>query len=461
MRGRSTTPWRYETARQIPEDEIRFHPHSFGDSDGRLFYWRGALYRAISIKRTSFFQQLLQDGAVKHLVSRGSLIESEPTHLAVKGYGLVVQHRPLPFLSYPGEWCAPMFREATLNLLDLEIDLSQQDLTLKDGHPWNIVFDAVNPVYVDLTSIETRERSLEWQAYDEFCRFCYFPLILMCHGQERIARVLVSEYEGVRRSDFLTLMLGAGACGFVLSKILSRTSESLRSLMRTRRRSGSRVELLRRIRRNIEELRMPSEQVERLDQRAKLSATGLDDHEIAVTQRLVEKTIMEVLPKSVLEINSGEESYAKLAARLRSKVVVFSADNIPITQLYWSARAENLPILPLVLDFAKPTPSIGYGGHYSIAATERLKCDMTLALGLVQRMVFEKYLSFELIVEGLSLFSERWLLVDFVAQEDSKAQADRFPWYTLDRFRDALSQRFQRVDVVRLRATRSLLICEK
>ena len=45
-----------------------------------------------------------------------------------------------------------------------------------------------------------------WSAYDEFCRFCLYPLLLMSHGEDRIARLLMWEDNGVLKPDVLKLI---------------------------------------------------------------------------------------------------------------------------------------------------------------------------------------------------------------------------------------------------------------
>jgi hypothetical protein len=100
-----------------------------------------------------------------------------------------------------------------------------------------------------------------------------------------------------------------------------------------------------------------------------------------------------------------------------------------------------------------------------MAATERLKCDLVLAFSLVKELVFERYFNFELIAEGLSSFSNRWLLVEFISREDREISAkwgDRFSWYTLDNFIAALRDHFSRVNILPGAAEdRVLLLCEK
>jgi hypothetical protein len=167
----------------VPAREVVFHPHSFADDAGRLFRWNDKLWRGITSGNAPFVDGLFRDGVIRALVDRGLLIDSEPTDLALNGYELVVSHRQLPFISYPQEWSAGMLKDAALTILDLAIELSRRDLVLRDAHPWNVLFDWSHPVYVDLTSIAALDHQPIWPAYDEFCRFCYYPLILMSLGQ--------------------------------------------------------------------------------------------------------------------------------------------------------------------------------------------------------------------------------------------------------------------------------------
>src|SRR5690349_8400138 len=132
---------------------LTFHAHSFADDAGRLF-WRGPqLCRGINAEHAPFIAHLFDDSVIDDLVERGLLIESELTDLAVDRYAMIVRHRVVPFVSYPNEWCAAMLKDAALTIIDLVTELSRRGLTLKDAHPWNLLFDFTRPVYVDLTSI--------------------------------------------------------------------------------------------------------------------------------------------------------------------------------------------------------------------------------------------------------------------------------------------------------------------
>ena len=134
-------------ARAIPNTEVVFHPDSGRDPDGRIFAWEGEMLRAISDARTPFFRRLLADGVARDLAGRGLLVPATPTDLTLEGYGLVVRHPTIPFVSRPTEWLPEMLRDAALTTLDLLEALADYGLTLKDAHPWNVLFDGATPVH--------------------------------------------------------------------------------------------------------------------------------------------------------------------------------------------------------------------------------------------------------------------------------------------------------------------------
>src|SRR5215216_3157368 len=298
----------------IPPHEVRFHPHSFADTDGRLFWWRGDLYRGIRAPQAPFYSKLLRDGVIQNLVEAGLLINTQPATLSVDGYEMVVRHDKVPFVSYPNEWCVEMFKDAALAILDLEIELTKRGLTLKDGHPWNLLFNGCKPVYVDLTSIQTTRDEAAWPAYDEYCRFCYYPLILMCHGQERIARCLVSEYEGVQRSDLSMLTRRFTFSPFLLTKMIRRALKPFRSGVRKQATGpAGRLDPLKRLRDDLAELRTPRYQAVHSEH------SDTDGHSTRENREANERALREILdelrPGSVLDVSGGPASYSMQIAR--------------------------------------------------------------------------------------------------------------------------------------------------
>jgi hypothetical protein len=448
----------------IPSEEVIFHPHSFADDAGRLFQWNGKLCRGINHAQAPLFDRLFREGVLQSLVERGLLIETAPTDLAVDGYAMVVSHRCVPFVSYPNEWCAAMLRDAALTIIDLAIELAQWGFTLRDAHPWNILFESSRPVWVDLTSIVPQQEGSTWPAYDEFCRFCYYPLILMAHGQERIARSLLPEYEGVLRSELLTLLRGAGPSMFTVSKAMSRAFGSIQRTFRGGANKAA-LSLLRQVKRDLGKIQLPS--YESRHRRRRNESMFAPSSEADWTERplILRNLFKRLQPDRILDLSRGPVWTSTLPATMGFELVSIDSDAARVSALYEIAREKNLPILPLIVDFIKPTPSVGYSDHYSIAANERLKCDLVLALGLTSRLASENYFSPDLIAEGLASFTKRWLIVDFDgragATTDREDGGPRSASGRPENFADGLLKHFRDVNVVSSGANSTLLLCQK
>jgi SAM-dependent methyltransferase len=532
---------------KIPLDEVKFHPHSFGDPQVRLFRWQGQLYRGIGPKAVPFFLRLFDDGIVQHLTEQGLLIESAIAPLDIEQYEMVVHHRTLPFASYPNEWCGAMFKDAALTIINLAIALAPYGLTLGDAHPWNVLFDlgTNKPVFVDLGSI-VPIGSATWSVYDEFCRYCLYPLQLMAQGQDQIARLLLCEDDGVLRSDLLRLSRSLSKENLPLvsrvesilrqllpqstlqqlKKCLSRGTSSSGDVLEKMRHS-SHLRFLENIKREVEQISFPSFKgvdessdilhyptpalpyalwaasqrvrggsksypyssplclttgyakgkgglrgvVQGVEQKSSEINYGITPISLSPQEDWTPKhqnfyRVMAALnPASVLDIGCGKGWYSKVAAIAGRNVIAFDTTPAHITQLYLESCHEQLPILPLLMDFTKSTPSRGLGDHWAIAATQRFPCDLVLALGVIHTFVLERRLNFSQIVEGLDLFSKHWVLVEFIPREDPDVMdrwTDRIAWYTLDNFIDALKQKFQSVNIMPSHPNpRVLLLCEK
>jgi hypothetical protein len=422
---------------RLSSRDVAFHPHSFGDPDGRLFRWDGGLFRALRGDRADFFRSLLDGGVIDELASAGLFVPTEATALEFEGYDLVVRHRSIDHVSYPTEWCAPMFGDAASLYLDLLEALARRDLTLKDVHPWNLVFDGPAPLFVDLTSIAPAHERSPAAVADRFRSYYVLPLLLMAAGHAPLARSLMLEYDGVTNRH-LALLVG-------------RAGHARRRTSARRRKASTWSSVVEDLRREIAEAAPPTR---------KPGEPALP----SPMEGVVHEVIADLDPPSILTFEAQVGLPERIAGPSRV-VVAISEDEGIVADVYRSARADRLPILPVLMDFTKPTPSIGFsGGHFSIAATERLPCALTIALDLVPRVVSRRSLTFEQVSEGLSLFTRQSALVGFAPLPNGST---RPPWYREDALADALAERFRRVRRVTSQSSRgsdgetTLFVCEK
>lgn len=436
-------------AERIPDAEIVFDPHSFRDVAGRVFRWQGSVYRAIRKSHGPLFARLFEDGTLQSLVERGLLIDTERTAYELDGYELVVRHRTLPYVSYPTEWCAAMLRDAALLTLDLVDALAEVGLTLRDSHPWNILFDGPRPHHVDLTSITSMEPEGTWLGYSSFCRGFFHSLVLMTKGRDDWARRLMNTDRGTWRRDVISL-----APSTAPSMLADALRSQLTSLVR-RGRSGGRKAIARqldRLRSRIRSLRIES---------------GDDADDASASERGVfEQAVGRLGPSSILCIGSSPSAYAQLSARACARVVAFDSRSEPSTRLYQEARTQDLHILPLVMDFEKPTPEYGLFSHHFVAATARFACDLVVA-PRVSRLLERgnRRLDCGGILDGISLYGKRWVFLGYVPPGPATEGSDdreRSLYDTLENFVRLVRPRFQSVEVIPFNESNgALLVCEK
>ena len=394
---------------------------------------------------------------------------------------MVLHHRVVPSISYPFEWCALMLKDAALAVLDLVEELARDGLTLQDRHSWNVLFDGSKPVWVDFGSI-VRSTGTGWQAYDEFCRFFLNPLRLMARGHGRMARWLLHDNTtGVLESDVRALV-GAGFLGFSGRALVNSARHKVKAVLpgafrpalrRVAARLASEVgdlgarsrgDSIARGRREIEAIKLPMPEENWAEYYDGMFPAFTPSEDWTAKHRGVFEILSTLRPASVLDIGSNRGWYAQLAAHLGSRVVAFDVDEPSLARLYVDSRAEQLPVLPLVMDFRKPSPGFGLVDTWFPPAAQRLRCDMVLALALVHHLVFKRRLKFEQLVEGLFAFSNRWLVVEFIPPEDRYVRewwAPQYSWYTFENFLEALGRRFQTIKVLPSQPdTRVLVLCE-
>jgi hypothetical protein len=232
--------------------------------------------------------------------------------------------------------------------------------------------------------------------------------------------------------------------------------------------AGSRVKchirFLEGVRQDVERIKVPSGSKHRQKTSEQNEASVTSKIDWTTTQLLFHKLLTELRPATLLDIGSHDAAWcAKLAAGLGIRVVRWDRDPIGVTQLYNYARERKMPILPLVMDFTKPTTARGLADHWSIAATDRFRCDMLVAFGLLHRVIGERRLTFNQIVDGLASLATRWAVIEFVSGDDEEVRnwPVPLPWYTLENFLKAAGKWFRNVQVLRQGQTRCVILCEK
>ena len=427
-------------------------------------------------------------------------------------YEMVLEHERIPFVSYPHEWSASMFKEAALLHVALFERLAEHGLTLKDWHPLNILYSGTRPVFVDFTSIIPIESlasqpHLEsarppkgygdmWdessKAVYEMYRLMYdpyfgLPLAMMDRGHHARARQRIYETTLNTGDDIITRREVFGDS--LLRRILYELDDRMLRLS-LREKSASKGAFFRRVRKSIARRKAALKG-------SVYSSYYEDKNEVFAAQPSeawtnkqhgVHRAVTTMRPSTVLDLGSNTGWFSMLAAKLGSSVVAVDLDEASIDRLFAEARRERLDVLPLVANLVRPLPPLeakvfhdepslsllGEGAPLVSQPDTRLRCEMVLALALVHHLALGQGHPFDEIATIFSRLSTKYLCVEFVELNDQMITSDRaffpaynaspgnFSWYSKENFITALGWHFDRIDEIpSYPESRTLLLCQK
>ena len=156
---------------------------SFRDPSGFVFRDdQGDLYRQVNRVYEADYRCLYESGLYEDLVSDGLLVRHEETGLDKKRTDeafAVIRPEPIPFVSYPYEWCFSQLKDAALLTLEIQSRALDRGMSLKDASVYNVMFRGTQPIFIDTLSFESYREGKPWVAYRQFCRHFLAPLSLM------------------------------------------------------------------------------------------------------------------------------------------------------------------------------------------------------------------------------------------------------------------------------------------
>jgi hypothetical protein len=441
----------------ITFEDIKKSTHHSVDPIGMIFFWNNKVFRAISSEATPFYKKLIESAFFSELVEKG-LIETTIASLKLKDYGMIVEHRKIPVVSYPTEWSGEMLRSAALLTLELNKELATHGLELKDAHPWNILFEGAIPKFIDFGSIQKIENQNNWKAIKEFVGMFLNPLRLMGAGYPSEARAhyidkKTNKGKRVSKQDMANTYLAKKE--IVKAAKVMVTSEAYLKMPR--------IEAIDFLHKLISDITIPLPKTtwsdychEEINEETK--------KEWMQKRRTVDEIIAKIRPETLLDIGSNTGWFSKLASTYGSRVTAFDLDEPSVNRLFLNKEARSYGILPLVMNFTNPTPAYGIELRCE-AATDRYKCDMVLGLAIVHHLCFTHKMSFEDIIGKLAKFSNKYLVIEFIPKDDihvAKWIKSGYDWYTTENFKKELNRHFTTIEELPSNpAPRSIFLCKK
>jgi hypothetical protein len=430
---------------------------SFRDPCGFMYRRDGALYRQVNQEYQKHYDHLMNSGLYRQLIGAGFLLPHEEASLESAATGAayrVLEPEPLPFISYPYEWSFSQLKDAALLTLDIQKESLRLGMTLKDCSAFNVQFRKGRPVFMDTLSFELSVEGVPWKGYRQFCQHFLAPLALMSCRDVRLGQLSQIHIDGIpldlasgllplrsyfRFSLFSHLHLHARA-----QEHFGRKVRSFPSKPTSRHAVPALVEHLHAA---VSALKWEPRET---DWSNYYEETNYDPDSFQHKQQLVDTFLERVSPrpKLVWDLGANTGEFSRIAAQQGSLTIAFDRDPACVERNYLTCRQERESLLlPLLLDLASPTPSVGWECGERGSLFERGPADTVLALALVHHLAISNNVPMSKLAEFFARIC-RFLVIEFIDRKDSQLQRllstrkDTFPDYTQASFEREFSRLF-------------------
>ena len=437
-------------------------PASFRDPSGFIFRRDKVLYRQVQRSAAADWEAFHSSGLYERLVGDRLVVEHEDVALelaAAPDAVAVVRPRPIAFISYPYEWAFSQLKEAALLTLELQSRALDAGMRLKDASAYNIQFEAGRPILIDSLSFEGAAPTEPWPAYRQFCEHFLAPLALMANRDVRCGLMLREFIDGIPLDLAARLLPGRTRLNLGLSAHIHLHAGAQRRAAkapppaegseRPERRiseTGQRA-LLDSLRRTVEGLRYDP-----TSQWVDYATTTSYSEEGTVSKgEIVRAMLADVGGATAWDLGANVGVYSAMAAEAGYRAIAFDQDAASVEAHWRRVRGDGNPaILPLVLDLANPSPSIGWALEERSSFLERGEPDVIVALALVHHLAIGNNVPLSAVARLFARMAPN-AIVEFVPKEDPMtrrllaARPDIFAEYTIDGFRDAFASTFRTV----------------
>lgn len=396
-------------------------------------------------------RDLSESVTAQHLIEAGKLVgttelpESESGELAAfaeetpaagKDSGKVVEHKRVWFASYAYEWPPEMLFAAAELTLELAEALLSDGLSLKDATPYNVLFEGPKPIFVDVLSFEKRTQGdSQWLPYGQFVRTFVLPLLMNKQFGTTGAETFVTYRDGLEpervyphttwsqrlRSPFLTTVS-------IPSWLARRVNPDEKKLYEGGKpMAPDKADFIlrsqfRRARKLLRRVRPPESRHSTWSSYVKNLSYTPEDFDLKAS--LIRRWLGSTQPASVLDVGCNTGLFSQIAAEAGARVVGIDLDPVVVGMTWRRAVAENLDILPLVVNLARPSPATGWRNAEYPSFLDRAEgsFDAVMMLAVLHHLLVTERIPLGEIVQVCRRLAGQYLIIEFIAKEDDMFQ---------------------------------------
>jgi hypothetical protein len=445
-------------------------PASFRDPSGFLFQQDGIIYRQVNLVYKDDYDDLMSSGLYQALVDDNLLIPHEEVSIEPPVPELVckiIKPEPIPFISYPYEWCFSQLRDAALTTLKIQRKALEFGMSLRDSSAYNIQFKKGRPIFIDTLSFGKHHEGQPWVAYRQFCQHFLAPLALMSYKDIRLSQLLRVYIDGLPLDLTSCLLPWRTYLRFALLSHIHLHARSQKhfadkpiNVGQHRMGDYASLGILNSLESTIRKLKWQPGGTEWADY---YQDTNYSPQAFEHKRTIVDGFLDRVRPTTVWDLGANVGIFSRLASDRGIPTISFDVDPAAVEKNYLDCVARgDVSILPLVIDLTNPSPAIGWENKERMSLKERGPADAVLALALVHHLAISNNVPLSRIAGFLSDISH-WLIIEFVPKTDSQVQRllatreDIFPNYTRQAFEQEFSRYFTIADSADIRESQRTL----
>ena len=430
-------------------------PGSFRDPSGFLFYKNGTIYRQVNNIYKDSYDYLMNSGLYKALVDNQLLVSHReidiPSPEPKKVYK-IIEPEPIPFISYPYEWCFSQLKDAALATFKIQKKAMDFGMSLKDCSAYNIQFKNGKPIFIDTLSFEKYKEGQTWAAYRQACQHFIAPLALMSYKDIRLNQLFRIYVDGIPL-DLASLLLPSSTSfkASLFSHIHLHAKSQKHFADKTVNVGGRKMSrlsflgLMDSLESTIKKMKWKASGTEWADY---YEDTNYSPGALENKKRIVCEMLDKIDTKILWDLGSNIGMFSRIASDKGILTISFDIDTAAVEKNYLtSIQNSETNILPLLLDLTNPSPGIGWENKERMSLVERGPADTVLALALIHHLAISNNLPMGKIAKFFNLICTS-LIIEFIPKDDSQVQRllssrkDIFPDYTREAFENTFSKYF-------------------
>ncbi len=447
---------------------------SYKDPAARVVKKENRFYRYIFNSYKAEYDHLMKSGLYDELTKQELLVTHEEIPLKEQDtelYKLILPEQ-IVFQSYPFEWSYRQWRKAILAFLTINQIALKYGMILKDATPYNFYINADKAVLFDTSSFIFFKENDKWLAYKQFCEEFLSPIILMHYNGQNWGKLYLSQLRGIPLKFVskqlptktwlnLTVLLHIHLHAKYIKKPSTENNTENKGF--TLEKVNAMIAL---IRKSVSSWKSPY--------LFKNHWAGYYENDIETAayinskEEVIRTWLAATKPNSVLDLGANTGRFSFIASSYTNKVIALESDETCVDEIDKEiSLKKNNNTFPLIGDLSEPSPALGLMNKEFSTIFDRASSEMVLGLALVHHLYFTKDMSFAQIAEIFSRLSTKYLIVEFIPNEDRKVKGliqikpHRARDYTLESFKDNLTAYYELIETKALVSSTRILMLFK